>query len=110
LQSLPKKGRKWLASDRKTKNKFTLNLKDMSDNLREYYETIFEPGEHPVPFNSLTDEEKAAVQNTLGFAFWNLSRSMEKFVKVAEQSMLNYRKVAQKYMLKCHHKRVRRVR
>lgn len=37
----------------------------MSDNLRDYYETVFEPGEHRVPFESLSDEEKEAVQNML---------------------------------------------
>jgi hypothetical protein len=82
----------------------------MTDNLREYYETGLEPGEHRVPFETLTVEEKAAVQNTLGFGFWNLSRSMEKFAKVAEQSMLNYRKVVERYMLRYRHKHVRRVR
>lgn len=71
----------------------------MSDNLREYYETVFEPGEHRVPFESLSHEEKSAVQNTLGFGFWNLSRSFEHFAKTAKEAMRGYR-----------YKHVRRVR
>ena len=82
----------------------------MSDNLREYYETVFEPGEHRVPFESLSDEEAKAVQDTLGFGFWNLSRSLERFAKAAEQAMLNYRKVVKGYMRMARHKHVRRVR
>ena len=70
----------------------------MSDNLREYYETVFEPGEHRVPFEILSDEEKSTVRNTLGFGFWNLSRSTERFAKAAKAAMRN------------HHKHVRRVR
>lgn len=71
----------------------------MSDSLREYYETVFEPGEHRVPFESLSDEEKEAVQNTLGFGFWNLSCSLERFAKVVKGCMRMAR-----------HKHVRRVR
>lgn len=70
----------------------------MSYNLREYYETVFDP-ERLLPFQELADEEKEALQNTLGFGFWNLSRSFQKFSKAAKEAMHNYR-----------HKHVRRVR
>lgn len=87
----------------------------MSDNLREYYETVFQPetseskakfpplsglsDELPASFHSLTDEQKWHIRNSIGFSFWNLSRSLQKFAKVAKEAMRHYR-----------HKHVRRVR
>jgi len=87
----------------------------MIDNLREYYETVFQPetsesktkfpplsglsDELPASFHSLTDEQKWHIRNSIGFSFWSLYRSLQKFAKVAKEAMRHYR-----------HKHVRRVR
>lgn len=87
----------------------------MSDSLREYYETVFEPETHeskakfpifsglseesPAQFADLTEDEKERIRDSVGFAFWNLSRSFQELSKAAKEAMHNYR-----------HKHVRRVR
>jgi len=49
------------------------------DKLEKYYNSQFSNDDKMPVFSVLSEEEKASLKNSLGFAFWNMSKAFSKF-------------------------------
>lgn len=62
------------------------------DKLEKYYNSEFSNDDKMPLFSVFSDEEKARLKNSLGFAFWNLSKAFSEFAAAIKHEFTKRRR------------------